>query len=293
MNATPLLAILVSTSVAVAQPAVTPPSSAVPASAGALAERATPPPPGFVMLDGFDASSRAGIDGTYINPNTGGSDEGITLLRFSLHAHYVDAASGLGGYAQLPFSYGSGSGDTITDVGDLELGAIYVPRFPDPRFGLVLHAGITAPTGEKGNAAALGLIESFIATPQLYNSLPEGITGKIGVSPTFRSGNVFARIDLSVDKNFDAADVSPTAGIHYNLGIGVDLGTVAIMAESANLSILSESGRDNGGTLSSIALSTRANGGAVSPYLAVVVPIESDTSDVIDFAVTLGADFRL
>jgi len=246
------------------------------------------------MIDGYDASSRAGIDATYLDPNTRGSNESVTLLRFSAHARYVDAASGFGGYAQLPFSYlSSPAQNTITDVGDLELGAIYVPRLPDPQFGLVLHAGITAPTGEKGNAAAVGLGESFIATPQLYNSLPRGITGKIGVSPTFRSGNVFGRIELSLDKNFDAEDASVTAGFHFNFGLGVDLGAVAIMAESANLAILSQADRDNGATLSSIALSMRANAGAVSPYLAVIVPVEHDTSNVIDFAVTLGADFKL
>src|SRR5688500_10492623 len=56
--------------------------------------------PGYVLLDRFDGQSRATFDASYLDTETG---EG-TILRFDVHAHYVDAASGFGGYAQVPFA---------------------------------------------------------------------------------------------------------------------------------------------------------------------------------------------
>jgi hypothetical protein len=254
--------------------------------------------PGFVTIDSFDASSRAGLEVSYVAPNLGSSGVSATVLRSSAHARLVDKASGLGGYARVPWTYEHASlgdrSDTVTDFGDLEVGAIYVPRLPSPHVGLVLHAGITAPTGEKLPEANLGTAASVTALPEFYNSLPRGTTAKLGVSPTLRSGRVFGRVDLGLDWNLDAADVAIGKGIHYNAGLGILAGKVAVMVESQNLSILdTTSSSHDRVTLSSFAVSARVDAGAVTPYAAVVIPMEDDSSDVVDFAITFGVDFRL
>jgi hypothetical protein len=306
--------ISLSSRIAAAQPEpAAPPAGPASSTAPAMAAPGEPPAtaaadprqlPGFVVIDRFDARTRTGLDVSYLAPDskTFGNDT-PTLLRFSAQLRYVDKPSGVGGYVMVPFSYandknGNGGSDTITDVGDVELGAIYVPRLASANTAFVLHAGVTLPTGETGAESLVGLIESSVALPQLYNSIPKGITGKVGFSPMFRSGNVFARIDLGLDWNFDAKDATIGKGIHYNAGVGVELGQLALMFESENLSLLDEgpptpsASSRSGTTLNAIAVSGRFHGGSLSPYLAVIVPVEEDTADLIDLAVTVGIDFE-
>lgn len=302
---------VLSSGIAAAQPAPdpgSPPDGAAPAittprSGAAVAGLGANQAPGFVVIERLDASSRAGIDISYIRLNTHGSTgDRPTLLRFEGHAHYVDKASGFGGYVQVPLAYasastGTGTSTTITDVGDLEVGGIFIPKLSIPEISLVLHAGITTPTGENDTEAGIGIIESALALPELYNALPKGVTGKFGVSPIVRSGSLFARLDVGLDWNFHANGVTAGKGIHYNLGVGVDLGKVAVMLESENLTIMDETDANgntgSGGTLNAAAVSARADAGMVSPYLAVVIPIEHDTSDLVDLAVVVGADFKI
>src|SRR5262245_57724105 len=88
------------------------------ASAGAD-ELGRPDPaqsPGFVNMLRQDASSRAGGEISYIGI---ANEPNLTLLRFDFHGHYVDANSGLGGYAQLPITSATGTGDSVTAFGNL------------------------------------------------------------------------------------------------------------------------------------------------------------------------------
>lgn len=302
--------VVLSSSIAAAQPAlapVSPPAGGSPALVTPSAPAMVPDAaqiPGFVAIDRLDASSRAGLELMYLDPNTKTfmTSSKLTLLRFEAHARYVDQASGLGGYVQVPLAYARSSAtavsstSTITDFGDIELGAIFIPKLSIPHVGLVAHAGITAPTGEGKNEAFVGVVESVTALPELYNTLPKGTTIKLGVSPIFRSGNLFARLDLGLDWNINVQEGSIGNGVHYNFGVGVDLGRVALMLETENLSITNDRPAGNPSdavTFNSIAVSARADADIVSPYLAVVIPVEHDSSDLIDFAVTAGADFKL
>lgn len=257
--------------------------------------------PGFVVIDKIDASSRAGIQLSYVGLQ-GDAPDKPTLLRVAAHVRYVDKATGLGGYVQVPFSYASAVGDSMsdstTDLGNIEIGGIFAPKLDVPGIGLVLHAGVTLPTGESGDAAVVGTLESFLALPDLYNSLPRGTTIKLGVSPTFRRGIVFARLDLGLDWNVDAKDAVIGKGIHYNAGVGLDFGPAAVMLESENLSIMDQSNtttgtQSSGVTLNALAFSARLTRGAVSPYIAVVIPLDEDISDSFTFAATAGADLRI
>src|SRR5262249_51592862 len=79
--------------------------------------------PGFVMIDRFDARSRAGIELAYVRPSDPLDLGRATVLRFEAHARYVDPGSGFGGYVQVPFAYSHDTdlfGDpiTVTDAGN-------------------------------------------------------------------------------------------------------------------------------------------------------------------------------
>ena len=252
--------------------------------------------PGFVVIDPIDASSQAGIQLAYLGLKGLSSTGDLTLLRLEGRARYVDPRTGLGGYVQVPFAYGrassNGQSDTTTDFGDLEIGGIFAPRLGSPDFGLVVHAGIALPTGEKNTEALVGTLATAATLSGFYNALPRGTTVKLGVSPMFRSGIVFARLDLGFDGNISADQTSAGNGIHYNAGVGVDLGTAAVMLESENLTV-QDQGNNSGGTLNTVAVSVRANAGRVSPCLAVVIPVDDDERQIIDYAVIAGVDFKL
>lgn len=93
----------------------------------------------------------------------------------------------------------------------------------------------------------------------------------------------------------DAKDATVGTGLHYNAGLGIDLGAAAVMLESENMSLLKINGNGGtarGATLNAMVLSVRASLRPVSPYVGVVIPCEEDISDLTDLAITLGTDVR-
>jgi hypothetical protein len=270
-------------SVALAQPGAEPPRAS-----GAAPDPAAQP--GFVVIDPIDASSEADFSVSYVKIN---DKDAPLLLRAVADIRVVDPASRVGAYARVPFALAresrNGMSDTTTDIGNLEIGGIYAPRIDQPGLGLILHAGITLPVGQTGEASAVGTIASFLALQDLDNSLPRATTLKLGVSPRFRSGQVFARFDLGLDWNLDARGITGGELVHFNAGLGLDLGPAAVMLESQNVA---EFSHGNSGVLDAIAVSTRLTTSNVSPYLAVALPIDHDISAFVDVAVTLGVEIR-
>ena len=52
-------------------------------------------------------------------------------------------------------------------------------------------------------------------------------------------------------------------------------------------------GNDRSATLNAVAVSTRVNAGAVSPCLAVVIPVDHDEHPFIDVALVAGVDCKI
>jgi hypothetical protein len=262
------------------------------APAGAAASSSADPP-GFVTIDRLDASSRFGIDVSYL-----GLDGDATLLRAELAARYVDPATALGGYVQVPFAFARVSGgdrsETVTDLGNIEIGGIYAPRVDAGDLRWVLHAGITLPTAEDGrNEAEVGTIANVARLSEFFNSLPGAVTLKLGVAPVFRRGAFFARVNLGFERNLESKDGSIPDVVHLDAGVGVDLGGSAVMLESANLLVPDEQHggevSSKGFTLHELAVSVRGHG-AVSPFAAVIVPLDDDLK-FLNVALTAGAEF--
>jgi hypothetical protein len=249
--------------------------------------------PGFVTMLRQDANSRVGADLTYFIFD---NESDATLLRFDIHGQYVDPVSGAGFYAQVPIAYltgagnsVSGSGDSETAVGGIELGGIYIPKLSTPGLGLVLRAGLTLPNAPDDDAGLVGLFATFMRPIDVYAQFPKSSTLRLGVSPIIRSGQLFARADLGLDINVytDQGDTLDP-GLVVDVGVGVDLGGAAIMGEITTLAVTG----DDGDSLTSAALSVRGTG-SVQPYGALLIPVDDDVSDVYDLGLLFGVEGRL
>jgi hypothetical protein len=158
---------------------------------------------------------------------------------------------------------------------------------------VILRAGITLPTGESQPSATVGTLANFLAMPDLYNSLPRSTTLKFGVSPVVRSGPVFARLDLGLDWNLDVKDGAVGKALHWNVGVGVDLGPAAVMVESTNATLFSDRPSVDSTTVDAFAVSARLNARPASPYLAWVLALDDDLKELVGFMITAGVEFRL
>jgi hypothetical protein len=231
------------------------------------------------------------------------------LVRFEAHAQYVDSHSGLGGYLWAPLFYVGGH-DVMSHAtfGDIEIGGIYLPRFQLDGIGLVLHAGITLPTGNTepyfGTMVTSAMFATLFTLSELYSSLNGGTTARFGISPTFRRGHVFARVDLGLDWNISASG-SYGIATHYNAGIGVRTGAFTLTLESENATLtnpcshpldttlcVSSAPSTETLTLDTLAISGRIEASTVSPYLAVMLPF-SDSAQAVTWGATFGLDVKL
>ena len=216
----------------------------------AVAQPTAPDPaqsPGFVHIDRHDATSVGGGDLTYVALDDNGLTDDVTILRFQFGGRYVDQASRLGGYANLPITYASGDGESLTGIGNLEIGGLMLPKIGDGSTALVVHAGLTVPIGSDGEDAFANLFGGVARPQDLYLALPEGTSLRIGASPLWRSGNVFGRVDLGLDYNIDVGNTDEEADplVHVNAGVGFDLGNAAIMAELSNVYVFSDDDDDD------------------------------------------------
>ena len=246
----------------------------------------------FVNIHRFDGSSKAGGEMTYLDFD-GGSQES-TLLRFDVHAQYVDPEVGAGGYVQLPIGYVSNDMDSDTALGNLEIGGIYIPRLQSQTMTLVLHGGVTLPTAPEDESALIGTFAGYLRVHDLYQTIPKGTSVRLGVSPLFHSGQLYGRIDFGVDINLDnASDEKADPAIHFNIGGGAWVSPqVALTLELSSLTVLDDIDNDDDNLVNGT-LGARFYAGTVAPYIGVTVPLDNDVSDFINLGLTLGVDVRI
>jgi len=248
-------------------------------------------PEHFVTIDRQDDSSRAGAELSYLFLN--GNNSG-TALRFDVHGQYVSAMTGLGGYISAPFGYVSGGGQSDEALGDIEVGAIYALRMADPDKKLILHGGITLPTEKSSlTSAEIGAATFSPRLADFYQAIPEGTSLRLGISPTVRSGQLFARADFGIDLNLSNAgtDTENTV-LRFQFGAGVDFGQASLMLESTNLYATGRNG-NGGGWINTGALSARFDTGGVYPYGALVLGLDDDVRAIMHEAITVGLEGKI
>jgi hypothetical protein len=249
----------------------------------AAADDASPPDARFAVLDREDAHSHAGAEATWVG--VGGVARRVTLLRFDPHVAYVDPNLGIGGYVEMPLTLLSDEGTTDAALGGLELGGSFA-RALTPELSGVVHAALVLPTASAG-AVDANTIASIARLPDLILASPKATSVRVGVSPVVRTGGVFARADLGFD--FTVAADTPERLPHVAVGVGYDTSGGLVALETAHLRVASGRAR----WLDVIAISARFHPGAFHPYVAIVVPLDADTSADFTAAATVGVDAQL
>jgi hypothetical protein len=239
----------------------------------------------FAVLDRQDASSRAGVEVTWVGVAVA---RRVTLLRLDPHVAYVHPRLGVGGYVHMPLSVLSDAGTTDAGTGGLELGGI-VARAPTPELSGVAHVALVLPTASAA-AVDANTIASIARLPDLILAVPRATSVRVGVSPVVRTRGVFARADLGFDVNLaaDQPEREPLV-LHIAGGVGYDSPAGLVAVETAHLRLGGASAR----WLDVIAISARFHAGAFHPYVAIALPLDADATANVTAAATLGVDAQL
>ena len=263
---------------------------------------------GFVTMDRQDAQSSVGFEASYIDlkDNALFNNSAPSLFRFDVHGQYVDPHSGFGAYFAVPWGYlgsqdqGLVKIDSDATIGDVEIGGIWAKRDTAPGLDVIVHAGLTLPTATNGGDEVV-LLEGALGSRlnDLFLAFGKATSLRFGGSAIRKFGKGFARIDLGLDANITnnngnavgstSSNVDPE--LRLNGAIGVDAGSVLVMAELTNIYDTGDNGNTFGSSwVDEAALAVRVIGGDAHPYVALVLPLDDDTKNVASLAVTLGVD---
>ncbi len=240
---------------------------------------------GFVNIQRFDATSRVGVDLTYfvLDPDL---EANAMFLRYDPHLQVFDPTSRAGGYLQVPITSLIGDSDTISALGDLEIGGFYMPRLSSPNLAIVVHGGLVLPTA-RDHEYFRDALSGFLRPHDFYQTIPQGTSIRAGVSTLVREGLLIARVDAGIDDNVHSGlDAEYDPAVHLNVGLGVDLGDASLAAELSALNHFTE-GID---LLAVSALSARLRTRYVQAYGALLVPLSSQVRDSIYLGLTIGIE---
>lgn len=243
----------------------------------ALAQRA----PDFAILDRGDGISRLGLDLGLVLVDPPPSDAAMRLELFGQALWPV----GLGVYGAFPVARSIGASDDETALGDLELGGLFVLHRPDISF--VFRGGIALPTaGDEPLEVTINFLATQVRLTDIAMIHPDAFYARLAFSPLVHLSNLFLRADLGADLPIEDELQADTL-LRLNLGAGVDLGLVALMAELANLATTEDFG-DGEHFLHSFALTARFMGELLQPHISVGLPLDKTLRDQVDLFLAAG-----
>ena len=220
----------------------------------------------------------------------------LTTVGITAHGHYVDPGTGLGGFVTIPLSFVSyqvdllGVDDSEFSLGNVELGGMYTKWFD--RLAIVAHAGVALPTSTAedpslSNLAPAGVFSPLASAPRytdLVDRLHDSTWLRLGASPMGRAGKLFWRADVGLDIALDDdSNDSASPAYYFNVGGGLDLGSVMLQVEIDTL--ITDSNGDN--TNSVLALGARFKSGKLRPGLTMFLPLGWDSN--FDWDIGFGA----
>jgi hypothetical protein len=245
---------------------------------------------GLAAMDRATGATGAGADLAFMF-GTGDSASGGFASRLDLHGRYVHA-SGFGGYAAMGVSKTFLSSDDPlgemlveavndeTGVTALEVGGLY-RRVLTRDLALVAHAGVTLPTASDGLAAFANILSQQHRMTDLVLAMPETTALRLGVTPAFQRGVVFARADLGVDVILDQPAADPSAGmeeidpiVHASLAVGASLGKLSTALQLATVGTTGDVDEGEDRFLHAATLEARYDLGRVAPSLAITTPLD-------------------
>lgn len=234
----------------------------------------------FVTLDRFDATDRVGAEVSHFLRQEG--DGQFDTWRIDAHGQFIDDKSGIGGYITVP----GGRNHQKSHVGDVEVGLLYMPALAPDSLSAVIHGGLALPTTISDTTVPADASTSRIADTAL--SIARGTTARLGGSLIWREDVLFARGDLALDANLEAAGARVDPIVRGGAGFGIIAGSAALMAEAEVV---------GGGPFDSIgstgALAVRLDAGPLQVYGAYVFGLDGTTRSVMHDAFVLGTDVPL
>jgi hypothetical protein len=220
-----------------------------------------------------------------VAPTFFGDENDVFTARIDLGGQYV-AAQGFGAYGYFPVTYASGESDSETEIGDIELGGLYVLPV-GPTTDLLLQGGLMLPTAADDFDALINLIGGLPRLTDLAGSTGNVTWLAVNASPMHRQGNLFLRADVGLDLPIAEEDgVDADTIIHVNVAAGVDLGTVAVAGELVNVGSLEDTDEE---WLTTIALSVSGQAGGVRPFGALVLPVDHELAEDLDATLAVVA----
>ena len=254
---------------------------------------AATPPPRFSTLERFDDTSRGVVEyGYHFFDTEVGS---VTAKRLGLAGQYVTGQAGFYGQLSLTsvsFKYDSGFGSPDkSESGNtaLEFGAYWHKR---SALGLlVLRGGLMLPTASGFGGVVANAGSAFQRLTDFVTIAPDRWAPRTSFSWSGNAGQVFYRGDFGLDLLIPTDDAGNGADsevwAHFNLGLGVNTGPVALSAEWANVA-QTDGDRDfEDRHLNSAALRIAYLGDFLQPALTLIRPLD-DTDETL--AVMIGLD---
>jgi hypothetical protein len=212
-------------------------------------------------------------------------DDG-TVMRLDLYGQYLAQVgeNRLGGYAWIPFARPFGfDGDQETVVGNPEFGGAFAMATA-PTTDIVLRGGLVPPAADEEDGFGV-VFSSYGRFTDAFTSLPDFTWLRLSGSLLHAAAPYFLRVDLGFDVPF-ADDEDIDGLLRINAAAGIDLDAVVLLGELATLGLVG--GDDDERFLHTLALTVRGRGQTFSPGVSLVVPLDDELNDLVDFAILAG-----
>jgi len=216
----------------------------------------------------------------------------LDVIALDVSGHFVNRR-GVGAYFSLPLTYVNVQTPVFDDselaLGNLEIGGIFTKFFG--RTALLFHGGVVLPTAASEGAADFMELGAFTRLGDFPRRIQDSTWIRFGLSPMGRAGALFWRVDAGLDLALDedaAVEYSPI--FHVNFGGGLDLGSAQLLAELVNVIADPDVGDESASTL---AFGARFDAGDLRPGVGLMLPIDADDYDDLDFALIGSLAIRL
>jgi hypothetical protein len=217
-------------------------------------------PPAFALMDHTADGTKLDAELSVISVQ--GLDAAFLVPR--VLGQYVGEL-GFGGYATTLATLALGSSDSESELGNLEVGAVY-RRALTPHFDLGVRAGLALPTGG-GDVTTASLL--VMRPADLVLGVRNVTTFRSSISPTIHQGPFSMRVDFGIDEVIDSpGDVDPL--LHLNVGVGIGNQASSVTLEYQRVFTL-----DEPTALQTLGLSFRGHGRR-APYVAISTPLEDE-----------------
>ena len=221
---------------------------------------------GLSFIDEIDLAARIDVGGQYVTPQ------------------------GFGGYVTLPMSHARGNDDSETELGNLELGGLYVLP-AGTGLDVLLRGGLTLPTAPDDLDALINVITLFPRTTDLTSVAGTVTYLRLGASPLLRRDKLFFRADVGLDVPIAEDDgVDADTLYHLNVAGGLETGPVAVAGELVMVGSLDDSDDE---VLTTLALSVSGSVEGLRPFGAVVLPVDNELADDLDLSLAVIAGLEI